>query len=209
LFRIGLGHSDILPTCPTGQASSDVTRSCGRPKIPAVAKVIYKVGKGVNAFLDSLERARSTLERLRKLLDTLKAGQTVAACLAPIADVVQGAAAKSSTRLSPAAVQAGAKPKFCVTSALGKGTRLAKLAEKSTQNQAVQKEMNVLINKLIAGNDNPGRGTKGLPGGIRYLRGDAGARLFFRQVGDGWEIVGKADKALESNVIAELGKLYG
>ncbi len=31
LFRIGLGHSDILPTCPAGQASSDVTRSCGRP----------------------------------------------------------------------------------------------------------------------------------------------------------------------------------
>ncbi|WP_432128370.1 hypothetical protein [Streptomyces sp. bgisy082] len=32
LFRIRLGHSDILPTCPTGQARSDVTRSCGRPR---------------------------------------------------------------------------------------------------------------------------------------------------------------------------------
>lgn len=31
LFRIRLWHSDILPTRPTGQASSDVTRSCGRP----------------------------------------------------------------------------------------------------------------------------------------------------------------------------------
>ncbi|MFI8265021.1 hypothetical protein [Streptomyces sp. NPDC085665] len=31
LFRIRLGPSDILPTCPTEQASSDVTRSCGRP----------------------------------------------------------------------------------------------------------------------------------------------------------------------------------
>ncbi|MGW0969945.1 M20/M25/M40 family metallo-hydrolase [Streptomyces sp. NPDC002516] len=37
LFRIRLGHSDILPTRPTGQASSDVTRSCGRPQ--AVAKL--------------------------------------------------------------------------------------------------------------------------------------------------------------------------
>lgn len=27
LLRIRLGHSDTLPTCPTGQASSDVTRS--------------------------------------------------------------------------------------------------------------------------------------------------------------------------------------
>ncbi|WP_155553632.1 hypothetical protein [Streptomyces sp. E1N211] len=31
LFRIRLGHSDILPTRPTGQASSDVTRSRNRP----------------------------------------------------------------------------------------------------------------------------------------------------------------------------------
>jgi hypothetical protein len=31
LLRIRLGHSDILPTRPTGQASSDVTRSRNRP----------------------------------------------------------------------------------------------------------------------------------------------------------------------------------
>lgn len=31
LFRIGLWQSDILPTRPTGQASSDVTRSGSRP----------------------------------------------------------------------------------------------------------------------------------------------------------------------------------
>ncbi|WP_425585065.1 DUF397 domain-containing protein, partial [Yinghuangia aomiensis] len=31
LIRIGLRHNDILPTYPTGQASSDVTRSCIRP----------------------------------------------------------------------------------------------------------------------------------------------------------------------------------
>lgn len=41
-------------------------------KIPAVAKIIYKVGKGVNVFLDGMDRARFTLERLRKLVDTLK-----------------------------------------------------------------------------------------------------------------------------------------
>ncbi|MFD9973916.1 tyrosine-type recombinase/integrase [Streptomyces sp. NPDC059017] len=34
LLRIRLGHSDILPTSPTGQASSDVTRSCSRPYTP-------------------------------------------------------------------------------------------------------------------------------------------------------------------------------
>ncbi len=179
-------------------------------KIPAVAKVIYKVGKGVNTFLDSLDRARSALERLRKLVDTLEAGQTVAACLAPLADAVQGATAKSSAKASPAAAPAaGNPPKVCVTSALGKESRLAELAAKSTKNEKVQREMNSLIKKLMDGNDNPGRGTKGLPGGIRYLRGDAGARLFFRKVGDGWEIVGKSDKDQEDKVIAELMDLYG
>ncbi|MCM2428713.1 hypothetical protein [Streptomyces sp. RKAG337] len=37
LFRIRLGHSDILPTRPTGQARSDVTRSCGRPLLVDLA----------------------------------------------------------------------------------------------------------------------------------------------------------------------------
>ncbi|MFE6889262.1 DUF5710 domain-containing protein [Streptomyces sp. NPDC057694] len=40
LLRIRLGHSDILPTRPTGQASSDVIRSCSRllqdTRLPAV-----------------------------------------------------------------------------------------------------------------------------------------------------------------------------
>src|SRR3954471_3923999 len=50
LFRIRLGHSDILPTRPTGQASSDVTRSCGRPLCgalvmsPFTAELLQKDG---------------------------------------------------------------------------------------------------------------------------------------------------------------------
>ncbi|MEU9001599.1 hypothetical protein [Streptomyces sp. NPDC048551] len=178
-------------------------------KIPAVAKIIYKVGKGVNTFLESMERARGTLERLRTVVERLKAGQSAVACLLPVADMLQAPAAKSAFKGAPAVAQAAATPKFCVSSALGKDTRLAKLAEKSTKNESVQKEMNSLINKLIEGNDDPGKGTKGLPGGIRYLRGDAGARLFFRRVGDAYEIVGKSDKKLESKVIDELAALYG
>ncbi|MET9762206.1 hypothetical protein ABZ016_24640 [Streptomyces sp. NPDC006372] len=81
-----------------------------------------------------------------------------------------------------------------MTSALGKNSRLAKLAEESTKNQAVQREMNALINKLMDGNDQPGKGSSGLSGGIRYLRGHERARLFFRLVDGGWEIVGKSDK---------------
>lgn len=177
-------------------------------KIPAVAKVIYKVGKGVNTFLESLDRARGTLERLRTVIERLKAGQSAIECLLPVADMLQGATSKSAFKSAPAVAQTAPKPKFCVSSALGKNTRLAKLAEKSTKNESIQREMNSLINKLIEGNDDPGKGTKGLPGGIRYLRGDAGARLFFRRVGDTYEIVGKSDKKLENTVIDELKALY-
>ncbi|MER5528418.1 hypothetical protein ABT075_28180 [Streptomyces sp. NPDC002677] len=113
-----------------------------------------------------------------------------------------GASAKTG------ALAAAGRPKICVTSALGKNSRLAELAEKPTKNEDVQREMNQLINKLLDGNDQPGKGSRALSHGIR-LRGDAGARLFFRQVDGGFEIIGKSDKPNEPNVIKELLKIYG
>ncbi|GAA2451316.1 hypothetical protein GCM10010388_45910 [Streptomyces mauvecolor] len=52
LFRIRLGHSDILPTRPTGQASSDVTRSCSRPK--AGDAVVERVDGGASSAVKAL-----------------------------------------------------------------------------------------------------------------------------------------------------------
>ncbi|MEU0661075.1 hypothetical protein [Streptomyces lavendulocolor] len=192
----------------------------GVTKIPAVAKAIYRVSSGIHTFWEGLDKAQDTLDRLRTVLDRVKKGQSAVACLVPI---VEGAAQRAASldtttkagtlAAAPSARTAtaasGNKPKVCVTSALGKGTKLSKLAEESTRNQDVQREMNALINKLMDGNDQPGKGSSGLSGGIRYLRGDKGARLFFRQVGDGWEIVGKSDKKLEPKVIAELLRIYG
>ncbi|MFG3476610.1 hypothetical protein ACGF3K_15275 [Streptomyces sp. NPDC047980] len=190
-------------------------------KIPAVAKAIYRVSSGIHSFWEGLDKAKDTLDRLRTVLDRVKKGQSAVACLVPIAEgaaarraAFHGASAKAgeftvaSSGKAPAAASAG-KPKICVTSALGKNSRLAKLAEKSTKNQAVQREMNQLINKLMDGNDQPGRGSRALSHGIRYLRGDAGARLFFREVDGGFEIIGKSDKPNEPNVIKELLKIYG
>ncbi|MDH3038472.1 hypothetical protein [Streptomyces sp. TRM75561] len=190
-------------------------------KIPGVAKAIYRVGNGIHSFWESVDKAKDTLDRFRTVLDRVKKGQSALACLAPIAEGVSalraplhgastkaGAPAAVSVGKASAAMSAG-KPRICVTSALGKNSRLAKLAQKSTRNQAVQREMNQLINKLMDGNDQPGKGSRALSHGIRYLRGEEGARLFFRAVGDGFEIIGKSDKPNEPNVIKELLKIYG
>ena len=55
---------------------------------------------------------------------------------------------------------------------------------------------------------NPGLGTKSLGKGISYARARDGARVFFRQVGNKIEIVGKASKANEPAVINYLKTLY-
>ncbi|MEV5429796.1 hypothetical protein [Streptomyces sp. NPDC052701] len=185
-------------------------------KFPAVAKAIYRIGSGIHSFWEKLDKAKDTLDRLRTVLDRVKKGESAVACLAAAGAAVQraavhGASAKAGAPAAPAgkATASAGKPKICVTSALGKNSKLAKLAEKSTRNQDVQREMNQLIDKLLDGNDQPGRGSKALSHGIRYLRGDKGARLFFREVDGGFEIVGKSDKPNEPHVIKELLKIYG
>ncbi|MFI1465718.1 hypothetical protein [Streptomyces wuyuanensis] len=189
-------------------------------KIPAVGKAIYRVSSGIHSFWEGLDKAKDTLDRLRTVLDRVKKGQSAVACLLPLVEgaaqraAFHGASAKAGALAAAPAGKAAAatsanKPKVCVTSALGKKSRLATLAEEATKNQDVQREMNSLINKLIAGNDQPGKGSKALSHGIRYLRGQKGARLFFREVNGGFEIIGKSDKDKEPNVIKELLKVYG
>jgi hypothetical protein len=54
------------------------------------------------------------------------------------------------------------------------------------------------------------RGTKALVGtDIYYARGRLGARLFFRNVDGGIQIVSKASKANEASVINRLRSIYG
>jgi len=97
-----------------------------------------------------------------------------------------------------------------VTSVIKNDSFLAKAAEETGANQRVQLEMDTLQEQLAAGNMNPGIGTKSLAGtGISYARGANGARLFFRNVAGGIQIVAKASKANESRVINRLMQLYG
>jgi RHS repeat-associated protein len=97
-----------------------------------------------------------------------------------------------------------------MTSVVGDDPFLAKAARDAGRNQRVQQEMDSLFLQLSQGNMNPGIGTKSLSGtDIFYARGRNGARLFFRNVDGGIQIVAKADKDNESAVIARLLQLYG
>ena len=97
-----------------------------------------------------------------------------------------------------------------MSSAIGDDPFLTKAAQQAGRNQRVQQEMDNLFSQLSQGNMNPGIGTKSLAGtDVSYARGANGARLFFRNVDGGIQIVGKADKGNESAVINRLYDLYG
>lgn len=96
-----------------------------------------------------------------------------------------------------------------VISSIKKDPRLVKAAEQMGKNKAVQQEADDLIQKFLAGNTNPGLGSKNLFGNISYLRGRDGARVFYRMNNGKMEILGKSSKANEQTVINVLKELYG
>lgn len=97
-----------------------------------------------------------------------------------------------------------------MTSAIGDDPLLTKAAEQAGKNEAVQRDLGNLFEQLSQGNMNPGIDSKALAGtDVTYARGANGGRLFFRNVNDGIQIVGKSDKGNESKVIARLMQLYG
>ncbi|RNB88783.1 hypothetical protein EDM59_06660 [Brevibacillus nitrificans] len=74
----------------------------------------------------------------------------------------------------------------------------------------VQSEADNLVKSFLSGNTNPGKGSKSLGfGGIYEMRGANGARVYFKNVESGIEIVGKSNKANQADVIKVLRDLYG
>ena len=104
--------------------------------------------------------------------------------------------------------QCGAKVE--IISRIKKSPALVREAEIMGKNQKTQIEANHLINQLSLGNRNPGTGSKSLKGckNVSYLRGDKGARIFYRETKEGIEILGKANKKNEQKVIDILRTIY-
>lgn len=99
-----------------------------------------------------------------------------------------------------------ANPK--IVSRIKDNSALVKEAGKMGSNQRIQKEANHLVKELLQGNTNPGLGSKNLFKVVSYLRGRNGARVFYRNVNETIEILGKSSKANEQKVIDILNKIY-
>ncbi|MDE2238018.1 MAG: hypothetical protein KGK30_09030, partial [Elusimicrobia bacterium] len=88
---------------------------------------------------------------------------------------------------------------------------LSKLADKALADSRTKAEADQLLDKFRRGNNNPGKGTKALCAGVSYLRGNYGARVFFRMTSAGIEVLGIASKkvgGLEDKVIAAIRDRY-
>lgn len=96
-----------------------------------------------------------------------------------------------------------------ITSVIHDDSLLVKAAEAAGKNQVVQRDLDNMIARLADGNLNQGIGSSYLTGtDVSYLRSSNGARLFFRNVDGGIQIVAKSSKANEDKVIARLLQLY-
>lgn len=100
----------------------------------------------------------------------------------------------------------GAGEERTLVSSIGKDKGLVRLAEEA--GSQVQKGLDSLTGQLSNGNLNPGLGTKKLFGDISYARARDGARVFFRARQNMIEILAKASKHNEQQVIRALERLY-
>lgn len=105
----------------------------------------------------------------------------------------------------------GLEKKIALSSAIKKDKGLLRLVEDAVRNEDVQRGLNHLIAELGKGNYEAGLGTPGHIEGtdIFYMREKNGDMLFYHQIGPNqYEIVGKASKANEQQVIDELRKTH-
>ena len=97
-----------------------------------------------------------------------------------------------------------------IVSRIKEDTRLIKLAERAGKNQAIQNEINDMIEKLRLGNEQCGLGRKTLFRDVKELRGIEGGRVYYRRVDGKIEILAKSNKVRreQRKVINILEELY-
>lgn len=77
--------------------------------------------------------------------------------------------------------------------------KIAKETFKS--NPRLSKEASSLLNQFSKGTLNPGIGTHDIGKGIYELRGAEGARVYFKYVDDGIEVLGYSSKVNQAQII--------
>lgn len=81
-----------------------------------------------------------------------------------------------------------------IVSRIKEDPRLIQLAESADKNQAIQDEINLMIEKLRLGNEQCGKGRKTLFRDVKELRGIEGGRVYYRKDDGKIEILAKSDK---------------
>lgn len=104
------------------------------------------------------------------------------------------------------AKQAGEEVLPRVTSRIDEDPRLLKEAEKAGRSH--QRSIDGLTRQLQQGNYNPGTGSKRLFSDVYEARAKDGARVYFRNTGDGVEILAKSNKGNQGTVIRALRQRY-
>jgi len=89
-------------------------------------------------------------------------------------------------------------------------SKLLKYAQETFKgNSTLRAEAKGLIKQMSQVNMNPGIGTKSIGNGILEARSKGGARVYFRKVDDGVEILGYSNKGNQQSVINSLKDVYG
>lgn len=185
-----VGGNPIDSADPTGLI-------CGTGACVAIAYGAFKLG--MFAY-DAYDAYGTITDECASSLDKSLAVANVAINLVPGASTAKvlskaGDAAKYGSQIAKN------------TSRIKESSKLVR--EAAAAGKSHQAGIDKLTARLQAGDLNPGLGSKSLGSGISYARGRDGARVFFRQNGNGVEILGKANKANESAVIKEVLRVFG
>lgn len=102
--------------------------------------------------------------------------------------------------------------KIVLTSSINKNPPLLRITKEAVNNQDVQRELDHLMRELGKGNFEAGLGEIGhvRDTDVFYLRGDRGARLYYRKIKENnYEIVCKSSKGYnQDKALTTLGRIY-
>lgn len=97
-----------------------------------------------------------------------------------------------------------------IVSRIKEETRVTNLAESARKNEAIQDEINLMIEKLMVGNEQYWIGKKTLFRDGKELRSNKGGRVYYHKVDGKIEILGKSNKVKheQEKVMNILKELY-
>ncbi len=102
----------------------------------------------------------------------------------------------------------GLEKKIIITNSINQIKAIKRLADKSRRNQTVARDLDNLKKNLEKGNIEAGLGRNYIGKKIYELRSRGGARVYYMETNEGYNIIGESSKNTQQKVINELKKYY-